>query len=92
MVSRFGNPLRFDFALFAHKDVYCLVEFQGSQHFDYSSDFGAEQREYSDPAKRSYCKRKNHRLLEIPYCLDNIFDPLMDIVVDMYDTDMYDAE
>lgn len=92
LLSRFGNPLRFDFAIFHLKERYCLVEYQGSQHFDYSNDFGYEQREFSDPAKRAYCKRKNERLLEIPYYLDNIFDELMDVIIDMYDVDVFDAE
>ena len=44
------------------------------------------QREYSDPAKRAYCKRHGIRLFEIPYS-ENVTDRVIDIMLDMFDVE-----
>lgn len=88
LLSRHGNPLRFDFAIFKDKQLYCLIEFQGKQHYESvlynGSDFGKEQREYSDAAKREYCKKNNIALYEIRYD-DNLYESLINILLDMFE-------
>ena len=89
LLSRKGFPLRFDFAIFKNGLLYCLIEFQGKQHYEefaYSTtvDFGKEQRKYSDPKKREYCKTHNMLLFEIRYDED-LYDSLTNILLDMFD-------
>ena len=89
LLSRKGFPLRFDFAIFHNKSLYCLIEFQGEQHykpFSYgnTADFGKEQREYSDPQKRTYCEEHGLKLFEIRYDED-LYNSLVNILIDMFD-------
>lgn len=65
--------LRFDFALFQNKKLFCLIEYQGEQHFKRLHDNGlltpqkfALYQQY-DQRKRDYCKQHNIPLIEIPY-------------------------
>ena len=65
------KPLRFDFAIFKEEKLYCLIEYQGRQHYEVVSDFGGEenfniQKSY-DEKKRQYCNENNIKLIEIPY-------------------------
>lgn len=65
-----GNPLRFDFALFAENGALKgLIEYQGEQHYRSinGTNFGKQQREKTDKQKRIYCKQRNIHLVEIPY-------------------------
>lgn len=63
-----GGYPRFDFAIFSKNDLYCLIEYQGEQHYKvYSSDFGTYVREVTDKLKKEYCKEKNIPLYEIKY-------------------------
>lgn len=58
------RPLRFDFAIFQEGRLCCLIEYQGYQHYDKTSNWCPEE---SDEMKRDYCKKKNISLIEIPY-------------------------
>lgn len=65
-------PLRFDFVVFDdNKNIVALIEYQGEQHyinrefFDKKQTF--EKRLEYDQKKRDYCKKKQIRLIEIPY-------------------------
>lgn len=65
-------PYSFDFAIFDDEEnLLCLIEYQGEQHYHELQhsikDFGKEQREVSDPAKRKYCKDHHIKLFEIAY-------------------------
>lgn len=65
--SKGGYP-RFDFAIFSKDNLYCLIEYQGIQHYKiYSSDFGDYEREVTDKLKKEYCKEKNISFYEIKY-------------------------
>ena len=57
-------PLRFDFAIFIDNKLYCLIEYQGDQHYDENNFWN---RKNSDNMKREYCKKNNIPLIEIPY-------------------------
>ena len=63
--------LKFDFAIFKNQSLYCLVEFQGIQHYKESNKFDdhekLEDRQKRDNIKRQYCKKNNISLIEIPY-------------------------
>lgn len=63
--------LRFDFAIFKNSNLYCLVEFQGKQHYKdikiKGSEESLEERQQRDNIKREYCKKNNIKLIEIPY-------------------------
>lgn len=58
------SRLKFDFAIFQNKKLYCLIEYQGVQHYDNSNKW---YRVESDNKKREYCQKNNIKLVEIPY-------------------------
>lgn len=65
--SKGGYP-RFDFAIFLEDKLYCLLEYQGEQHYKTSDNyFGTYEREVTDKLKKEYCKKKNISFYEIKY-------------------------
>lgn len=77
--SKGGYP-RFDFAIFSKDSLYCLIEYQGIQHYKiYSGDFGDYEREVTDNLKKEYCKEKNISFYEIKYDED-ILQKLQEIL------------
>ena len=71
LVGLNGGYLLFDFAIKDKDDqLIGLIEYQGIQHekaMPNNQYFGQYQREYSDNAKREYCKAHNIPLFEIWY-------------------------
>lgn len=70
-------PLPFDFAVFdKYKNLLCLIEYQGKQHFEPVNSFGGkksfEEQQKRDKIKRDYCKRNNIKLYIISYKEDLI--------------------
>ena len=64
-----NHPLRFDFAVFHNNKLYCLIEFQGIQHFEeveWTRDNLQEIRE-RDEMKRQYCIQHEIPLIYIDY-------------------------
>lgn len=52
------NKLKFDFAIFKHEELLCLIEYQGEQHYyppQRNRSFGAMQRNETDKMKKEYC-------------------------------------
>lgn len=81
---RFKNCLRFDFQIIT-KDSFCLIEFQGIQHFLITRKnplFGEQQRDITDKMKKDYCKDNNIKLYEIRYD-DDIIAKLKEILSNM---------
>lgn len=77
--SKGGYP-RFDFAIFSKDGLYCLIEYQGIQHYKiYSGDFGNYEREVTDNLKKEYCKEKNISFYEIKYD-ENTLQKLQEIL------------
>lgn len=75
LISEKGYPLRFDFRIDT-AESYFLLEYQGEQHFrECDDDFGRQQREITDAAKKEYCKNNNIELVEIRYD-ENIIESL----------------
>lgn len=70
-VSNQGIKLRFDFAIFQDNQLYCCIEYQGSQHYQPVEHFGGLEgfkvRQQNDNIKRKYCHNNNIKLIEIPY-------------------------
>ena len=63
-----GFPCRFDFAIQdKKKNIVCLVEYQGIQHYKDLGWFGRLEREETDQKKKDYCKANQIKLFEIPY-------------------------
>lgn len=96
---KYNKPLRFDFAIFNNinkTDLFCLIEYQGEQHYNpvrfggISYDRALDNFKFQkikDDIKRNYCINNNINYLEIPYWnLDNIEiilnDYLNEIIID----------
>lgn len=67
-----GNLLRFDFAVFKGKQLVCLIEFDGEQHFHRVPYFQKTISEFKqtqewDRRKNAYCLRKRISLIRVPY-------------------------
>jgi len=67
-----SKKLSFDFCVYdSCGDVFCLIEFQGQQHFMPVEYFGGNdaylKRQMYDIYKKYYCHKKNYRLLRIDY-------------------------
>ena len=67
-----GNLLRFDFAVFKGKQLVCLIEFDGEQHFHRVPYFQKTISEFKqtqewDRRKNAYCLRKKIPLIRVPY-------------------------
>lgn len=63
-----GNQLKFDFAIFnSEKQLICLIEYQGIQHYKDFGYFGKLEREETDQKKIDYCSKNNITLFHIPY-------------------------
>lgn len=67
-----GNLLRFDFAVFKGRQLVCLIEFDGEQHFHRVPHFQKTVSEFKqtqewDRRKNAYCLRKKIPLIRVPY-------------------------
>lgn len=73
---RLKRPLPFDFALFKNNELFCLIEYQGEQHYRKRKNalFNEKlsDRKRKDDIKRTFCKENNIKLIEIPYYLDDV--------------------
>lgn len=76
-----SNCLRFDFKI-NNKPI--VIEFQGKQHYEFvpylqkTIEHFELQKRYDD-LKRSYCKKYNIKLIEIPYNYKNLDDYLNEV-------------
>ena len=72
-----GRPLRFDFVVFDDEGyIDYIIEYQGKQHYEPSSKFGAKkgfyQQQYNDKQKRRFCALHDFKLIEIPYTEEDL--------------------
>lgn len=70
-----NTKLRFDFAIFKQTELFCLIEYQGIQHFDLTNFYYSDILILNDNLKREYCKQHNIKLFEL-----TIDDNLLDFV------------
>ena len=59
------NPLRFDFAIFNNGILYCLIEYQGQQHYVKDNNWHTEELTLYDKMKKEYCIKNNIQLYEL---------------------------
>jgi len=60
--------LRFDFALLdKNNNLICLIEINGTQHYDKNNGFYSEELVRHDQMKKDYCNSKNIKLIELKY-------------------------
>lgn len=62
--------LRFDFCIFKDNEIFCLIEYQGKQHYIphyFETEERFKLRQEYDQIKRDYCKNHNLKLIEISY-------------------------
>ena len=64
-------PLPFDFAIFKDGQLYCLIEYQGTQHYFPSGGWSTKETvkklQERDEIKKNYCQNNGIKLLIIPY-------------------------
>ncbi len=72
LVGLKGVPLRFDFAVYRNNKLYCLIDFDGRQHFEFVKYFHKNISNFNkakewDRRKNSYCLVHNIPFIRIPY-------------------------
>lgn len=81
-----GNKLRFDFAIIKNNKVFCLIEYDGQQHYKSVPYFGGDSafktRQEYDNIKNQYCTQNNIPLFRLPFYLsqDEIRNKILSIV------------
>lgn len=63
------TSLRFDFGIYQDGELILLIEYDGRQHFDSSSQWYNETVVLHDQMKTEYCQQHNIPLLRIPYTM-----------------------
>lgn len=63
---------RFDFAIFKNQQLYCLIEYDGKQHFEYVNTWHKTEENFlaaitRDEEKNEYCRKNNIKLYRIRY-------------------------
>jgi hypothetical protein len=87
------RTLPFDFAILKNNKLYCLIEYQGEQHYRPFA-FGSKNKDLSntrynsivknDLIKSTYCKNNNIPFLAIPYTkLDNLDNILKSFILSL---------
>lgn len=70
-----GYPLYFDFAIFKNNSLFCLIEYDGRQHYNAIDLFGGESAlkgtKKRDDIKNMYCTSNNIPLYRFPYTMTN---------------------
>lgn len=69
ITDKMGYP-RFDFAVFNNNQLYCLIEYDGRQHFSFKDNWNGVEDDfkrllYIDNLKNNYCKRNNLKLIRL---------------------------
>jgi len=78
LTGKKGAPLRFDFGIYQNKRLILLIEFDGEQHFQYSSHFNKSKSDFlyrcgCDRKKNEWALKNNVLLYRVPFWeLDNI--------------------
>lgn len=79
-----GGLLRFDFAVFYKEKLYCLIEYQGQQHYEPVDFFGGQEafetQKQNDLLKIKYCEENNLKLITLSYKDEMNFDFLKEII------------
>lgn len=67
----FIRELPFDFAIFKNEELYCLIEYNGQQHYEITGGWNNEEhfkeQQARDFIKQTYCTKYGIKLIIIPY-------------------------
>ena len=70
-----GYPLFFDFGIFKGDELFCLIEYDGAQHFKANDFFDGEEgllrTQKRDEMKNKYCKDNGITLYRFSYLMNN---------------------
>ena len=80
---------RFDFAIFKENILFCLIEYDGKQHFNYINTWHKNEQAFLDSQERDrqkdeWCEKSGIKLYRISY-KDNIEDKLNVIIKEIQD-------
>lgn len=81
---RYKSELPFDFAVYRKNGILkCLIEFDGEQHYKFiphwhGDEEGFKIQQLRDNIKTEYCKKKNIKLIRIPYTEFNNISSILD--------------
>lgn len=83
------KPLRFDFAVFKDGALFCLIEVQGEQHYEYIEHFSKTKQKWhmaqeNDLRKCRYALMHNIPLYCIPFNVLNTLNNIEDIFNNAY--------
>ena len=84
-----GRRPFFDFAILNNNKLQCIIEYHGTQHYQYSgygwdSEDNFKHTVRRDSEKREWCKKLNIPLYEIPYWeFENIDSILNEIIINL---------
>lgn len=72
LTGKKGVPLRFDFGIYKNKQLIILIEFDGEQHFHYTSHFNKNKSDFiyrcgCDRKKNEWALKNNVPLYRIPF-------------------------
>jgi len=64
-----SKTLPFDFGIYIDENLYCLIEFDGRQHYNgwHNKEFSKIQIQATDNIKNKFCIDQNIKLVRIPY-------------------------
>lgn len=83
---KYKGKLYFDFALFRDGELFCLIEYDGEQHFRPVDHFGGEDSfkntRLRDTIKDNYCINNNIKLYRLMYSLtdDEVISNIVNII------------
>ena len=72
LTGKKGTPLRFDFGIYKNNQLIVLIEFDGEQHFHYTSHFNKTKSDFiyrcgCDRKKNEWALKNNIPLYRIPF-------------------------
>lgn len=70
-----GGNLRFDFGIYLKDKLYCLIEYDGRQHYYYNNNWKQKEENFNqlkihDKLKDEYCKKHNIKLYRLNKDID----------------------
>lgn len=67
----YTRELPFDFAIFKDRELYCLIEYNGQQHYEVTGGWNNEEhlreQQTRDFIKQAYCAKYGIKLIIVPY-------------------------
>lgn len=71
IIPELSKFMPFDFAIFKNGQLYCLIEYDGEQHYRAIDHFGGEEQyklqQENDKRRDQFCSEYNLKLIRVPY-------------------------